>query len=486
MGLSTQRSASPDHGESYINTDISHRVLRHLASVVALCAALSGCGGGGSAADASATTSSQSNPSNVSSLKVGQVSTWSRQIVDNYAHTINLSYSNTITAVNADGGYEVTRTTVGGAIPVVNGTDYTANSVEEHDASGAVSTITDKERSPVDRCAFSGSPQPVVFPLTLGLTWSKQWTKSCSNGLNATFVVSNTRFVGQESLTVAAGAFTANHAQFTITETVAGPNPVVITSDYDCWYEILSNHELKCRWTNNRTGGTSTSGYAASVTEEIQSSSFTIAARTPPVVGSSSVIKQTILDNSNNTINLTVTSAVTKVNVDGSSAYSSTTNGGSVAKVNGTDYTVNSDSSYAANGALLSTTFKTSNTVCSYAPAPQPVVWPLSVGLTWEKQWTESCQNGFSASLSLSNGQVLDVEPIVVAAGSFNAYKVQYQITSTPAGINPLITSTKHTCWIDVLSRKTLKCSSSSSRSGGSPSTNGYAVSIDTELQSSN
>lgn len=438
---------------------------------------LSACGGGSGNSDATA------SPSN----NVVRQAVWTEHKIDSLGQSIDLRYT-AVTTPHDDGSYDVARTTQGGHMAPIDGVNYTIDNVESYSASGVSTRIVYRQSDTPVTCTFDGSTEPVVFPLTQGLTWTRTWHQQCDTGVTWTVQVSNGTYVGQETLITPAGTFTANHARFTQTETSSDPNIPATTKTHDCWYAASSNRKLRCDSVTTQHGSsmasaaampgtTPTNGYAVSGTTQLQSSNYDFNARTPPTVGVTVVYQRSLMDNSNNTVNLAFTNAITQVNADGSYLTSSTTNGGSVTNVNGTDYTVNTQSAYAANGLQVNQI--NNGTLCTFSVAPQNVVNPLSVGMTWSKVWSEQCGAALYTN-SLTSGQVQAIENVTVPAGTFSAYKVLYTVTRAPAN-SPAGTLTfiqVHTCWVDVLTHKSLKCVTGINRSGSTTSTNGYATSI--------
>jgi hypothetical protein len=59
---------------------------------------------------------------------------------------------------------------------------------------------------------------------------------------------------------------------------------------------------------------------------------------------------------------------------------------------------------------------------CTYDPNGSGPPFPVSVGQTWQLQYTLSC-NGSAPITYTQDGTVVDAEPVTVPAGTFNALK---------------------------------------------------------------
>jgi hypothetical protein len=446
------------------------------AMAVLVVAGLSACGGGGGG----------DNPEATPSATLVKQSTWTEHKVDNQGKPVDVTYTAVVTT-NADGSYDITRTMPGGALPALDGLNINVNNVESYTANGVSTRIVYKQGSKPVTCTFDASNTPVAFPLTPGTTWSRSWHRTCDSGVNWTVNVSNGSVVGLETLTLGGVTYTAAHARFTQAETSDAPNTVATLRNHDCWYDTTSNRMLKCQFTTQAgklsAGSTvTTATYIDSNVETLQSATFDMSARNAPKVGVTGQYQRAVVDNSNNTIKLSYTNAVTQVATDGSYVTTSTTKGGSVPKVNGTDYTVNTTNVHAANGAVLSST--SGGTTCSFTSSPQNIVGHLAVGLTWGKTWGVQCGSATFTD-TVTKGVVVGAEPITVLAGTFDAFKVQYTLDHVPTSAGGVSTETAYTCWIDRVSNNMLKCDGVITHPGmTTPPTNGYATQGSDELQS--
>jgi len=205
----------------------------------------------------------------------------------------------------------------------------------------------------------------------------------------------------------------------------------------------------------------------------------------PPVSGVTRILAETIVDNSDNTINIGYSDTVSMVNSDGSyTALVQSTTGASTI-VNGTNYAVTTENeNYNDSGQEIGYTF-TGETgalvTCTYTPHANGPDFPVQVGQTWQIDYTQSCDNGSAPVSYTQQGSVVDVESITVPAGTYTALKFQSAITWTDAdGTTRTQTVTN---WRDTATLYTLKQQISIAVSGTLPTT-GYPVSRTIELQS--
>jgi len=211
--------------------------------------------------------------------------------------------------------------------------------------------------------------------------------------------------------------------------------------------------------------------------------SGTAYAYTAPVLNSSRIYAETIVDNSNNTINIGFSDVVQTVNADGSVAEMEQSTTGSTAIVNGTNYAVPTEMQmYNTTGQETSYVdlSVSPNLSCNFDPHGAGPDWPLQVGQTWSLNYTLTC--GTSAAVAYTQtGTVESVETVTVPGGTFTALKLQTTINWTSAG--GATRSQTTTNWRDVATSHSVKQSITIAVSGTLPAT-GYAVSREIELQS--
>jgi hypothetical protein len=203
-----------------------------------------------------------------------------------------------------------------------------------------------------------------------------------------------------------------------------------------------------------------------------------------PVLNSTRVYAESIVDNSNNTINVGFSQAVQAVNGDGSSVEMEQSTPGSSAIVNGTNYAIPTETqTYNAQGQETGyiDLSATPNVSCNLDPHGAGPNWPVQVGQTWSLDYTLTCGTTISVAYT-QTGSMAGVESVTVPAGTFTAIKMQTTITWTSAGGTTRTETT--TNWRDVATSHSVKQVISIAVSGTSPTT-GYPVSRQIELQSS-
>jgi len=203
----------------------------------------------------------------------------------------------------------------------------------------------------------------------------------------------------------------------------------------------------------------------------------------PPVLNSTRVYDETVVDNSNNSIAISYMVTVTTLASSGNiieqqqSIQSSPT-------VNGTNYTVPTETvTYNNGGRETGYTYTESDGnpgSCAYAPYEGGVMPPITVGQAWQLNYTRTC-NANSPIAYTQSGTVVDVESVTVAAGTYMALKLQSTIVWTDA--NGTIHTETSTNWLDTATFHSVKQSETFVLSGTAP-TEGYAVSREIELQS--
>ncbi|GJG97607.1 hypothetical protein [Cupriavidus pauculus] len=114
-------------------------------------------------------------------------------------------------------------------------------------------------------------------------------------------------------------------------------------------------------------------------------------------------------------------------------AYTTTavTNGNSTVNSVITD-TNTPDQSYTQDqdGNRLTRTYLSNNNVCTYTPKRDFYSFPMYVGKSWTDTWSYSCVLGYREKASVK-ANVAGYESITVAAGTYNALRINYVITYT-------------------------------------------------------
>jgi hypothetical protein len=201
-----------------------------------------------------------------------------------------------------------------------------------------------------------------------------------------------------------------------------------------------------------------------------------------PALNSVRTYSETYMDSSGNTINYTLQTQITSVDPDGS--YTETTSSpDGVNTIDGITYGTPINGSYNDQGQEINYTYPTSNGgtgTCTYDPNGSGPPFPVSVGQTWQLQYTLSC-NGSAPINYTQDGTVVDAEPVTVPAGTFNALKFQSTLTWTDSEGTTRQNSV--TNWRDIETLRSVKQLHTYTLSG-TPPTGDYLVSSTQELQS--
>lgn len=114
--------------------------------------------------------------------------------------------------------------------------------------------------------------------------------------------------------------------------------------------------------------------------------------------------------------------------------------------------------SVSANGGVTASTLKNDAAArCTYSPENIGAASPYQVGKAWDNSWTQTC--GSTVTRGTNKGSIVAMESVTVPAGTFNAFKEVYVITTqqtTPA--SDQVTTSNITCWRDADLKQYVKC----------------------------
>jgi hypothetical protein len=231
-------------------------------SLLVLCAhvfALSGCGGGGGGNDPSSGTAYAFVPPVVNSTR-----SYSETIVDNANNTILIGYTQTVTAVAADGTITEMQQSTTGSSTIVDGTNYTPlTETETYDGSSGQETSYTYTAASGDTvtCTYNPRDGGPDFPLRVAQTWTIDYTFACGSETPVTYEQTGS-VVDVESVTVPGGTFTALKLQSTVTWTDL--QGTTRTQTVTNWRDIATSHSVKEDITIVVSGALPTTGYAVS------------------------------------------------------------------------------------------------------------------------------------------------------------------------------------------------------------------------------
>ncbi|MGJ7916468.1 hypothetical protein ACI48D_13460 [Massilia sp. LXY-6] len=243
---------------------------KHLASSLLISTLLAGCGGGGGGGADAPVRSSAATYTFVRP-KPGAHLVFAQKLTDNLNNTINRTMVQDVTSVNADGSFTVheedpshDRTVSGSVDQSLYPTDY------QYNASGQpTSWVVAPSTGATVRCTLSQGNPGAPSPLTLGQAWTVNYVETCGTGAGTAFTQSGT-LAGAETITVAAGTFSAFKFTSTVTRTVNGTTR---TETVTLWRDAsgADSRALKSASVFTYSGATPPAGALVSETSELQS-----------------------------------------------------------------------------------------------------------------------------------------------------------------------------------------------------------------------
>lgn len=205
--------------------------------VAVLAASLSGCGGGSAGDGDSALYKFVTPP--VKSQRL-----YAETITDNQHNAILLSYTQTVTAVAADGSYTLVQQAANNQSQVLDGTTYSLqNETLSVNSSGQTTAYTYAAPGGVPiTCTYAPNGPGPDFPVAVGVTWTLDYTFGCDTQAPIAYV-QNGAVVDVESITVPAGTFNAIKLESTIswTDALGTMRTQTVTS----WCDVLTLVSVK-------------------------------------------------------------------------------------------------------------------------------------------------------------------------------------------------------------------------------------------------
>ncbi len=225
--------------------------IHHAAIAVAAGAVLSACGGSG-ADDPGPPAGAQTFPQVAPT--VGSLDTFATVTVDEAGNSIARGYEERVTKSGSDGSYELSQDDPSGQAITVDGVLYRYDpTVRDYGGASTNYAQTKSVTTPPDGapaiCTYSGGGHP--RPLYVGQAWTTHYEVKCGN---TDTIYTNTGGVDAvESITIAAGTFTALRTHDTITWTTHDGEDVA--EDVQSWIDPAhSFFTLKNITTYTRTG----------------------------------------------------------------------------------------------------------------------------------------------------------------------------------------------------------------------------------------
>ena len=189
--------------------------------------------------------------------------TYSETTVDNENNTIELSYTDTVTAVNGNGTYTVLQEDPTHESVVVNGTDYLiqTQTIQVNNSGQELSYAYVGAAGTAFNCTYTPHGPGPDFPVAVGMTWTLNYTIACGGQTPVSNVQTGT-VVDAESVTVPAGTFNAIKLQSTLTRTDA--QGTQRTQTVINWRDVLTSISVKQSIRIAYSGTLPTTGYAVS------------------------------------------------------------------------------------------------------------------------------------------------------------------------------------------------------------------------------
>lgn len=363
--------------------------------------------------------------------------------------TAQRTYSDHVTAVNADGSFAFER---------FNGA---GNVFERYTSDANGSRLSRDVVSNGNRCSFNPGRNYVTFPLYVGKVWLSNWTQSCALGYQET-VNQLTAVTGRETITIAAGTHDALRLNYvtliTKSNDVNLQNGSTGEASYlqeaTCWWATDVKRIVKCSYKNTFFGSTPPASYLKSYTFEASFIGKQYFAGTKRVGQNNAWTENyTLVDGTAQTRNYN--QIVRTLNADGGYGADYVDLSGALLE----SYTFDRDD----NRLRRYTAFNANS--CTYSPRRNFFDFPLYVGKSWSTDWLYNCSSGYHENAA-HTAQVQALESVTVGAGTFDALRIHFQTqftNSNDAGLpNGLSGSAAYsqegTCWWAPALQRMIKC----------------------------
>lgn len=374
--------------------------------------------------------------------------------------TAQRTYSDHVTAVNADGSFAFER---------FNGT---GNVFERYTSDVNGSRLSRDVVSNGNRCSFNPGRNYVNFPLYVGKVWLSNWTQSCTLGYQET-VNQLTAVTGRETISIAAGSHDALRLNYVTLITKSNDanlqngstGEAAYLQEATCWWATDVKRIVKCSYKNTFFGSTPPASYLKSYTFE---ASFIGKQYFPGAksVGQSSAWSETDTLFNGSVFTRNYTQTVNFVNVDGSYSAARFEANGALGEAYNFD-----------NGGNRLTRFiASSSNHCAYTPKRDYFNFPLYVGKTWASTWHYGCSIGYRDDAA-HTAHVEALETVTTAAGSFEALRVRFQTRFTNSNDFQLENGASGqaayghdgVCWWSTELKRLIKCDVAGTYVGAAP-----------------
>ncbi|HEY8099354.1 MAG TPA: hypothetical protein VIF82_01260 [Burkholderiaceae bacterium] len=199
---------------------------------------LAGCGGGGGSGD------SNSNATSFNPVVRTYGDTWTRLIstTTNAGSTSTTSTTYTTDGVNADSSF---------ALGITNSSQL---------STGSNMVAADGSNLQAGGCIYSPAQQLYSFPLSVGKTWSINYTYACTGAATLTYSGTAT-VVARETLSTPAGSWDTLKIAYTVTD--SGNPATSQTTNATCWWATAIGITVQCNTSYTYTGTANPSNSAS-------------------------------------------------------------------------------------------------------------------------------------------------------------------------------------------------------------------------------
>ncbi len=229
-------------------------------SVALLIALLNACGGGSSSATYYGFATTPINSQRI----------YSKAIIDNSNNAINLTVSDTTTAVNPDGSWVELENDPTNSSVTVDGTTYsiTTESTTRNNSGQALFLTYTPSGGSLTTCTFAPHGGGPDYPLVAGKTWSITYTETC--GASAPISYSQTgSVIDIETVTVPAGTYSTAKLQSTYIWT--DKNGTTHTETLTNWRDPITGISVKSDAFFTYSGTALANGYPVTNSVVLQS-----------------------------------------------------------------------------------------------------------------------------------------------------------------------------------------------------------------------
>ncbi|MBC7957253.1 MAG: hypothetical protein H7Y33_15440 [Cytophagales bacterium] len=363
--------------------------------------------------------------------------------------TAQRTYSDHVTAVNADGSFAFERFNGAGSV------------FERYTSDTNGSRLSRDVVANGNRCSFNPGRNFVSFPLYVGKVWLSNWTQACTLGYQET-VNQLTAVTGRETIAIAAGSYDALRLNYVTLITKSNDanlqngstGEASYLQEATCWWATDIKRIVKCSYKNTYFGSTPPASYLKSYSFEASFVGKQYFAGTKRVGQNNAWAEtNTLVDGTPQTRNYH--QIVRTLNADGGYGADYVDLGGALLE----SYTFDKD-----DNRLRRFTAFNSNT-CTYSPRRNFFDFPLYVGKSWSTDWLYNCSSGYHENAT-HTAQVQAMESVTVGAGTFDALRIQYQTQFTNSndagllnGVSGSATySQEGTCWWAPTLKRMIKC----------------------------